>query len=104
MPTERKRTLFQKIIGEAIASKPWPKFTEEQVTFLEGEFPPRCLGTKESVEDHLRYAGKVELIAMMRRSSLPGTEPNALQFLSEEEQEAALEAEAIETATKLAHQ
>ena len=64
----------------------WPTFTETQVAFLEEMYPARCLATNESVEDHLRYAGKVELIARMRESisvASPTNEP-----LTEEERAA----------------
>lgn len=43
-----------------------PDLTEVMVRWLEDQFPPRCLGTRETVEDHLRYAGKVDLVAGLR--------------------------------------
>lgn len=43
-----------------------PVFSRESLEALEGLFPPLCLGRGESVEDHLRYAGKVELVEMLR--------------------------------------
>jgi hypothetical protein len=48
------------------AGAPCPDLTEQQLAYLEALFPPRCLKPNEMVEDHLRYAGKVELIAMLR--------------------------------------
>lgn len=33
---------------------------------LEELYPPRCFGSDEDLHDHLRYAGKVELIARLR--------------------------------------
>jgi hypothetical protein len=73
----------------------FPKFNDVQVEFLEGMFPPRCLGLHESVEDHLRYAGKVELVAVLR-SSMGGPTPGLT--LSEEEQAEADEEEALRIA------
>jgi hypothetical protein len=50
------------------ASEDLPVLTREDLTRLQAQFPPRCLGIRETVEDHLRYAGKVELIeALVRR-------------------------------------
>ncbi|RWP84740.1 MAG: hypothetical protein EOR11_19970 [Mesorhizobium sp.] len=43
-----------------------PVFSRESIEELETQFPPRCLGRGESVEEHLRYAGKVELVEMFR--------------------------------------
>lgn len=43
-----------------------PVFTRESLEALEALFPPRCLGRGESAEDHLRYAGKAELVEMLR--------------------------------------
>jgi hypothetical protein len=34
---------------------------------LEKEYPASCLARGETVEEHLRYAGKVELIAQLRQ-------------------------------------
>lgn len=43
-----------------------PVFSRESLEALEELFPPRCLERGESAEDHLRYAGKVELVGMLR--------------------------------------
>lgn len=43
-----------------------PEVPKSLIEWLEREFPPRCLGTAETVEDHLRYAGKVELVQSLR--------------------------------------
>jgi hypothetical protein len=43
-----------------------PDLTEAMLVWLEEYFPARCLGPRETVEDHLRYAGKVELVAVLR--------------------------------------
>jgi hypothetical protein len=67
------------------AANGFPYFTDEQVAALEDLFPARCLRQNETVEDHLRYAGKVELIASMRGAVIGG--PKAL-VLSEEEEDA----------------
>lgn len=44
----------------------WPDIPEDLLVFLEDLYPPRCLETLEKVEDHLRYAGVVDLLADMR--------------------------------------
>lgn len=73
------------IISDTIG-KPdlWPTFTEEQVAFLEKLFPPRCVGRRESAEDHLRYAGMVDLVALMRATVIGGTKLD----LNEDEEDA----------------
>lgn len=43
-----------------------PVFTRESLEALEVLFPQRCLSRGESAEDHLRYAGKAELVEMLR--------------------------------------
>lgn len=55
-----------------------PYVTESLVEALEALFPPRCLKVGESVEQHLRYAGKVELIALLRANCLAS--PKALEL------------------------
>ena len=46
---------------------PCPDLTEAQVAWLEVHFAPKCYEpTKENLEAHLKYAGKVELVAMLR--------------------------------------
>ena len=59
---------FRKRALDAIAraTAEWPMFTEHQVEWLEDQFPPRCKAPGEDEGDHQRYAGKVELIAVMR--------------------------------------
>ena len=42
-----------------------PAFTTAQVAWLKALHPPRCLRMNETVEDHLRYAGKVDLVALI---------------------------------------
>lgn len=44
----------------------WPDIDGELLAYLEGAYPPRCIQPGERFEDHVRYAGKVELIAAMR--------------------------------------
>lgn len=44
----------------------WPDIPEDLVQFLEHLYPARCLEPNEAVEDHLRYAGAVSLVADMR--------------------------------------
>lgn len=36
------------------------------IEMLEEQYPPKCLGPHEELHDHLRYAGKVDLIAKLR--------------------------------------
>jgi hypothetical protein len=43
-----------------------PVLPAEVIEKLEQMFPPRCLERNETAEEHLRYAGKVELVAMLR--------------------------------------
>lgn len=62
----------------------WPLFTESQVAFLESKFPARCLKTSEAVEDHLRYAGKVDLIAQLREHVIGS--PGGLMLTDDEEE------------------
>ena len=33
---------------------------------LEADYPPRCKSTDETLEDHMLYAGKVDLTATLR--------------------------------------
>jgi hypothetical protein len=75
----------------SLVQPPWPAFTETQVKFLEEMFPARCMGPLESVEAHLRYAGKVDLIAQMREHVVGS--PQSIIFTDEEED--ALDEEAI---------
>lgn len=49
----------------------------------------------EAVESHLRYAGKVDLVQTMR-SRVVGNSPTTSVGLTEDEEEAALDAEAVE--------
>ena len=34
---------------------------------LDAMFPPRCIHMGESIEDHVRYAGKCDLIQFLKR-------------------------------------
>ncbi|MDG4856421.1 hypothetical protein [Mesorhizobium sp. WSM4982] len=43
-----------------------PILSEEALVALEALFAPRCLSRVETAEEHLRYAGKVELVEMLR--------------------------------------
>lgn len=43
-----------------------PILSAEAIEALEGHFKPRCLGRSETAEEHLRYAGKVELVEQLR--------------------------------------
>lgn len=43
-----------------------PFWSPEQIAWMEKNWPPRCLGLHEQVEDHLRYAGIVDWVAARR--------------------------------------
>lgn len=47
-----------------------PRYLTDLVEDLETQYPPRCLEPRESVEDHHRYAGKVELVQELRNRLL----------------------------------
>jgi len=44
----------------------WPEVPEDLVAYLEAAFPPRCKKPSESLEEHVRYAGCVELVEILR--------------------------------------
>lgn len=44
----------------------WPEVPEDLVEFLEAIYPPKCMDRVTSVEEHLRYAGAVELVELLR--------------------------------------
>lgn len=76
----------------------FPTFSEDQVEALERLFPPRCLARGQTVENHLRYAGMVELIARMRNHVIMGASSNKITLTADEE--AVLDAMAAEEARK----
>lgn len=43
-----------------------PVLDRHHIEQLEKLYAPRCLGRTETAEDHLRYAGAVELVARLR--------------------------------------
>lgn len=43
-----------------------PLLERSQLERLERLFPPRCLGRMDTTEEHLRYAGMVELVENLR--------------------------------------
>ena len=43
-----------------------PEVPKALLEYLEKQYPPRCLQATETVEEHLRYAGMVDLVADMR--------------------------------------
>lgn len=46
---------------------PCPDLTETLLVWLEAAYPPQCYDPqRESLEQHLKYAGKVDLIASLR--------------------------------------
>jgi hypothetical protein len=77
----------------------WPDFTPEQVAFLKEQFPHRCLLRNETVEDHLRYCGKVELVEeIASHVSLPFRVATG-EDLVDEDLDAIAEAEALKDHT-----
>lgn len=46
--------------------KPLPNTVIGLIEEMESNFPPACKVADESLEDHARYAGKVELITNLR--------------------------------------
>lgn len=54
--TEAMRIVVQQALAGA------PEVPRELVDWLQRLYPPRCLMPNETVEDHLRYAGMVELV------------------------------------------
>lgn len=60
------RAVHERALGNATPRLPVPRVPSELVAWLEQQFPPRCYEGKERIEDHLRYAGRVELVASMR--------------------------------------
>lgn len=44
-----------------------PNTVPELLDDLEASYPPVCKKADESLEEHSRYAGKVELVAELRR-------------------------------------
>lgn len=47
--------------------RPIPDSTRDLLDDLEEHYPARCKSPDESLEDHLRYAGMVELIDVLRQ-------------------------------------
>lgn len=74
------REALSRLMATAI-SGPYPEVDETLVAHLEALYPPQCYtGDGESLEAHLLYAGKVQLIVELR---------NVLEKQSEEEAVAA---------------
>lgn len=55
-----------------------PPGSFELITELDKLNPPRCIGPDEQLHDHLRYAGVVELIRLMK-AKLEAAERRATQ-------------------------
>lgn len=70
-----------------------PRLTMRDIEALEAVYPPRCLRPGESVESHLRYAGKVDLILVLKSLVDPG-----MEFTPDEEE--AMDAMAAEIANQ----
>ena len=47
--------------------RPLPESVKDLLDDLEDLFPPRCIEPQERPDDAHRYAGKVELVADLRR-------------------------------------
>ena len=43
-----------------------PLQTEQLIDTLEVSYPPRCIAKDETLEEHLRYAGAVDLVETLR--------------------------------------
>jgi hypothetical protein len=54
---------------DRVDASSFPHFPQHLLDALIRLYPPRCLGPGERVEDHLRYAGKVDLIAAIQQSN-----------------------------------
>lgn len=46
--------------------RPLPESVEELLEDLETHYPPRCKDPLETLEQHLNYAGQVQLVADLR--------------------------------------
>lgn len=64
----------------------WPPVPTDLVDYLEHAFPPRCKDLNESLEEHARYAGTVDLVSILRarsalrdEDSLPDPEEMSLE-------------------------
>lgn len=69
----------------------WPTFTDAQVSFLEKLYPARVMGMYESLEAHVRYAGKVDLIEELRANVPSFASTRGQLNMTPEEEEAALD-------------
>lgn len=56
-----RRKILAKIAAENERKERFPEVTRSLVTYLKEHYPPRCRSLGEPVEEHERYAGKVEL-------------------------------------------
>lgn len=72
-----------------------PTFTDAQVAWLEDLFPARCKTPLEGIEEHMLYAGKVELVAFIRSRTPSGDPAERTEEQDEEAQVAALEEAAL---------
>lgn len=70
-------------IGFELTPEVWPLFSDNQVSFLESKFPARCIKPSETIEDHLRYAGVVDLVQQLRMHVMGN--PQALALTEDEE-------------------
>ena len=65
IPDATVRDLLRASSRTSIVETPVPD--EDLLEFLEATFPPRCYDpSAETLEDHLKYAGKVDLVQAMR--------------------------------------
>jgi hypothetical protein len=80
LPEHVSPRLVENLVGPEAE---WPIFTDAQVAWLEKAFPNRVIERHESIEDHIRYAGAVDLITILR-SRVPGSVRTDLSLTDEE--------------------
>lgn len=72
MPPTKPHNHVTRALLEAAAGAPSdliPEVPEDLLLFLEKLYPPKCYTARgESLEQHLLYAGMVELVAYLRAS------------------------------------
>lgn len=57
-----------------------PRVPPDLVDWLKKTFPPSCMTPTETIEDHLRRAGKVELAQTLIRFGSKDQEPGNFTF------------------------
>lgn len=77
-------------LTEAEAWEALDTLSDEQIGAFARLYPPRCILATETLDDHQRYAGKVELVEMLvkRRAANPrpirvdASDPNSIEGLA----------------------